>query len=342
MKDYLIREFNYDCSICDEVHKIQERKRISKSIIKNTEVEYEQVYYYCSVEDEEFVSSKIMDENLVKARDAYRNSMGLLTSEEIKNIRNYYGLTQKEFSNLLGWGDVTIQRYEKKLIQDETYDNVIRMVWDDPSYALQMLKKHGDKFSQERFQEVKNNIKQIIKVKGNELLKIKEIENFYMDFDMESDLNGFKLLDIEKANNIIGYFAQYINNLYKVKLMKLLWYADFLHFKKYEKSMTGLVYQHLPLGAVPVAYNEIIYLPSIKVIEEYFDNYTAYRIYPNNEVNLSAFTLEELGVLEKVAVFFKNKKTKEVVDYMHNEKAYIETEPGKIIPYSLANEIKDF
>lgn len=28
--------------------------------------------------------------------------------------------------------------------------------------------------------------------------------------------------------------------------------------------------------------------------------------------------------------------------HMHNEKAYIETKPGKIIPFSLAKEIREF
>lgn len=33
---------------------------------------------------------------------------------------------------------------------------------------------------------------------------------------------------------------------------------------------------------------------------------------------------------------------KEIIDYMHNEKAYIETKPGEIIPFSLAKEIREF
>lgn len=59
---------------------------------------------------------------------------------------------------------------------------------------------------------------------------------------------------------LLGYFAQYIESLDKVKWMKLLWYTDALYFKREGKSMTGLVYKHLPLGAVPVAYNELLYL----------------------------------------------------------------------------------
>jgi len=40
--------------------------------------------------------------------------------------------------------------------------------------------------------------------------------------------------------------------------MKLLWYTDALYFKRYGQSMTGLVYKHMPLGALPVAFDEIL------------------------------------------------------------------------------------
>ena len=39
---------------------------------------------------------------------------------------------------------------------------------------------------------------------------------------------------------------------------------------------------------------------------------------------------------------FKNYKVKDIVDYMHEEKAYRETNAGEIIPFSLAKEIRSF
>jgi putative zinc finger/helix-turn-helix YgiT family protein len=342
--DNLIKKVNYECPFCDQNHLIEIKKRITKSLVKNEPVEYEQVFYYCNVEDEEFVPAKIMDENLLKARDAYRVQKGLLTSEQIKEIRQSYCLTQKEFSNLLGWGDVTIQRYEKKLIQDETYDHNIRMVGSNPAFALELLIKHKENNIEEtKYEEVKRLIKHKIKENANAQLKQQEISNCYLEFEEKSDFNGFRELDLEKTSNVMGYFAKFINPLYKVKLMKLLWYSDTLHYNKFGLSMTGLVYQHLPMGAVPVAHNELLSLPSIKVTEELFDDFNVgYRIYSNQEINLSAFSLEELSILEKVATFFRDKTTPEVVSYMHREKAYTETANNQIILYSLSKEIKEF
>ncbi len=64
---------------------------------------------------------------------------------------------------------------------------------------------------------------------------------------------------------MIRYFAvsTKITSLYKVKLMKLKWYADALSYKVRGFAITGLVYQALPMGAVPVGYNSIIDLKGV-------------------------------------------------------------------------------
>jgi hypothetical protein len=105
--------------------------------------------------------------------------------------------------------------------------------------------------------------------------------------------------------------------------------------------MTGLVYEHMTYGALPIGFNEILDLPTINVVEEMIYEDISYKILPNQQVNISDFTLEELSVLEHVANKFKNYRSRENVDYMHKEKAYLETEDHQIIPYSLAKELNE-
>lgn len=82
--DYLIKTIEIDCPICNKVHPIEERKRKTQAIIKDEIVDYEQIYFCCILSDEdenEFVPAGVMDENLLRARNAYCIKKDLLTSE---------------------------------------------------------------------------------------------------------------------------------------------------------------------------------------------------------------------------------------------------------------------
>lgn len=157
----LIREFMMDCPMCDKVHMIKEYEDITTDIIKDEAITYKEKYYYCeNASDEEniFVDGELLNENLLNGRNEYRKKHGLLTSYEIADIRKEYGLSQVDFARLLGWGDVTIARYETKAIQDEPYDMILRQVRDDACFAAELLQKNIDKFTDEKVKKIKINI----------------------------------------------------------------------------------------------------------------------------------------------------------------------------------------
>lgn len=66
--------------------------------------------------------------NYLAKIDAYKREVGLLSGEEIKAIRTKLGLSQKQFSKILGCGEKTITRYENGAIQDKVFDNFMRML----------------------------------------------------------------------------------------------------------------------------------------------------------------------------------------------------------------------
>ena len=102
-----------------------------------------------------------------------------------------------------------------------------------------------------------------------------------------------------------------------------------------------LVYHHKTHGAFPLDYNEIICLPSVKVQEEMCYEDIGYKILPVEEIDLSKFTPEELDILQVLFHKFKDLRAKEIVDYMHEEHAYKETQPNQIISYEVAKELNE-
>lgn len=134
----LIRKVHMECPLCARIHEIEERKRFATITLKGDQVTYKERFYFCANADEdenEFETGSMTNENLLNARNAYRVKHGLLTSAEIAAIRENYGLSQVDLARLLGWGEATISRYESKVIQDESYDTMLRLIKDNPLQA---------------------------------------------------------------------------------------------------------------------------------------------------------------------------------------------------------------
>ncbi len=342
----LIRKVHMDCPLCDKAHEVEERKRLTTTIIKGDKVTYEEKFYFCAnaADDEnEFETGAMTNENLLNARNAYRVKHGLLTSDEIVAIRESYGLSQVDLARLLGWGEATISRYESKAIQDEAYDTMLRLIKDNPLQALDFLKKNNDKFSCLKRLEVRSKIVEKLDSYGKEYLTRQTLEGEYANYEEPSDSNGFVILNIDKLEAAISYIAEKVLNLFKVKLMKMLWYADALSYKKTGYAITGLVYRHNEMGALPIGHYSLMNLEKLNVREEVSANYDSMlHVYPSKGMDYSVLSDIDKMVLDVVIKKFKDYKAKEIVDYMHEEKAYRETDPGDIIPFSMAKEIRDF
>jgi putative zinc finger/helix-turn-helix YgiT family protein len=339
-----IKKVKLDCPLCDQTHEVEERERLSKVIIKGEEVTYPENYYFCSHAKEsenEFVTGAMANRNLLNARNAYRVKKGLLTSDDIVAIRESYDLSQVDLAKLLGWGEATISRYESKAIQDESYDLMLRLIRDNPMKALELLKRNRHKFTEKKYNDIKGRIVEKLDSYGKEYLTRQPFEAEYTGFEDKSEMNGYALLNIDKIEAMVSYFAEKTKYLYKVKLMKMLWYADVLAYNSLGHAMSGIVYRHEPMGALPIGHEHLVNLERLNIKEEESYNYNSmFHIYPVEGIDYSVLSQNEKAILDEVIKKFMDWKAIEIVEYMHEEKAYKETCPGAIIPFNLTKDIK--
>lgn len=342
----LIGKVYAECPICGQVHEIEKRRCIDPITIKGDQVEYDRTYFFCcnaGEEECEFADGKMTNDNLLNARNAYRIKHGLLTSCEIVAIRKKYGLSQIELARLLGWGEATISRYESNAIQDEFYDKILRLITDNSFEALLFLEGNRHRFRNERYEAIRRKIIECLDNTGKEYLSRQNLMSEYAFYGMKSDANGNTLLDIDKLEAVITYFASFIKDLYKVKLMKLLWYADSLSYKKRDHAITGLVYCHAPMGALPIGHYKIVALNNVQSQEEdYGDDGSAVCFLPNDNVDMTCLTHNDKSILDEVIDKFKSYSGTQMKTYMHQENAYTSTKNGEIIPFACANELKEF
>jgi len=132
------------CGNCEEIHEININEELREYQIKDTIVSGKITILTCSNCGEEVYDRDIEIRNDIVLFDDYKKKHNLLTSKEIIKIREKYNLSQATFSKIMGFGLKTITRYENGSIQDNTHDNLLRLVdIEDIFYALWIMNKES-------------------------------------------------------------------------------------------------------------------------------------------------------------------------------------------------------
>ena len=148
-------------------------------------------------------------------------------------------------------------------------------------------------------------------------------------------------MSLDVVSDMIRYYANssLVTSLFRVKLMKLLWYADALSYKRRGHSISGLVYRALPMGAVPIAYESIVDLSAIRCEEIDMGDGTGYKFLPTETKAYAHLTTEDKEILDAVIQRFGRTSKNLLVETMHREDAYAETAPNEIIPFKYATTL---
>lgn len=329
------------CTCCMEVHEVKTVLVREKTIFKDVKVSYDACYLYCDVAEEFYMDERQMQDNDIRLKDAYRKAEGLLTSTDISSIRAKYEITQSDLCMLLGWGGKTIARYERHYVQDKAHDMILKKVDRDSEWFLMLLRDAKDCFSVEAYHRYLNVATSLYEKEQDSYLR-KSIEAQYVKFYENPMYHGNTKLSLDKVVDVIRYFAasKEVTNLYKVKLMKLMWYADALSYKNRGFAITGLVYEALPMGAVPLAHNLIIDLKDVPCEEVDMGESYAYHFALNTSTSFSNLSDEDRNVLDVVIEKLGKMTKNEIVSFMHKEQAYVETSPKGIIEFKHAKSLQ--
>jgi transcriptional regulator with XRE-family HTH domain len=171
-----------------------------------------------------------------------------------------------------------------------------------------------------------SNAKKLSEIFG---MSLKEIED-----GITSDLGKYK--------QIILAYIRSNERITKTKLAKLVYLADFAWFYDHLKSMSGLQYRKIQYGPVPDAY--------FRAIEELFED-GQINITPTQEgamlisqtrngekIKLDQINKEEAKLIKAISDKWKDKSTKEIVTFTHNQLPYSICLDNEIIPYELITQ----
>ena len=328
------------CPCCMEEHAIKTITITEITDFKGVSVQYEAQYTYCEISDETYEDEQQLTLNDISMKNAYREKMGLLKSNQIADIRSKYEISQADLCTILGWGQKTITRYESHQVQDAAHDTILRKLDSDPEWFLELLEASKDSISSSAYSKYVNAGTVLFENYHDNYLKT-AILSRYARFAHNSEANGNRDLSLDVVVDMIHYYANSnkVTGLYLIKLLKMLWYADTLSYKRYGHSISGLVYKSLNMGAAPVAYETIIDLSTINTEIIEFDNGCGQKILKSNNNEYKHLTPNDIEVLDVVSNRFGKATTNEIVESMHNEPSFKKTANKEIILYKYANSL---
>ena len=299
-------------------------------------------YYVCKDTSEQFTDEELDEVNTNQVYNQYRAKYGIPFPDEIKATREQYGLSANKMSEILGLGINVYRNYEAGEVPSVSNGRLIQMV-KDPKEFKKLIEVGRNEFTTEELEKIYKKI-------NNSLDSWNEIENFYERIMLGEKrpgvFNGYRVPDVRKVNNLVLYFADKLKP-FKTKMNKLLFYADFFHFKKTGFSITGLRYQAIQKGPVPKNYDWIfdnsMEKKFIKIKLHDYGNYMGEQFLPTGEkiFEEELFTSSELKAVEAVVASFKKATVNEIVNTSHEEKAWNDNvNEFKVINYNYGFELK--
>jgi uncharacterized phage-associated protein/DNA-binding transcriptional regulator YiaG len=317
----------------------------AKLNFRKEEFELTYHYYLCEKSGEQYTTDELDRINITQVHNKYRENYGIPFPDEIKLIREKYGISASKMSDILGLGANSYRLYETGEIPSVANGRLILAI-KHPKDFIKQLEASSHILSDKDLKKFTSQAEELLEKQKKNAWNIMFSRHIFK-FENANEFSGYRKPDFARIANIISYFSSRIE-LYKTKLNKLLFYSDFGNFSRTGFSMTGITYRAIKLGPVPAEYN-LLYdklgedeFVTINQIPFENGNYGE-TIVGLQDFDETLFNSEEIEILDTVLKKFGGLRTTDVVELSHQEIAWIENhEDRELISYpKYAFELKN-
>ena len=300
-------------------------------------------YYRCEDSGETFEDEDLMRLNLSQVYNQFRSKHNLPFPEEIISLREQYGLSASRMSEVLGFGINVYRSYENGEIPSSSNARLIQLAMDPREFKR--LVDLSDVLTEKELVRVRTKIDELLL---RDAVNDFNLQSFLMGSRVADDQTGYRIPNLVKFTEMVVYFAKETQP-WKTKLNKLLFYADFSHFRKTGLSISGSRYRAINRGPVPNNFNSIFeYLASREQVDISYKTISndvvgeQFRPHPNKRFDETVFTGAELSTLQEIVAKFGDTATNAIIEISHQEEAWERNyrDGKKLISYIDAFKLK--
>ncbi len=341
------------CDHCNHERAYETKKKTGTYTVKGREIEATYDVAICAECGHEMDVEEIEAAAMRVVTDQYALQYGMPTIETRAVREQYKGLGVRPFAKLIGIGSASVSRIEAGELPSEKQLRIYQDLKADPSRILAYFEANKTTLSPRELKKTQSILDGWNAEKTGERIVRPElgqddeeiIESIYKPYE-QTELSGFTPFNLEKFQHMVLYFAK--EGVNKTKLMKLLWYCDFVNFKRISASISGAAYVRLKFGPVPKDHEIMLahlqHMAAIDIEETVLneEGWTLMTVNARQSFNSELFEANELAVLNEVESKFRSFTSRQISEYSHQERAWIETPEHEPIDYSFATDLREF
>jgi uncharacterized phage-associated protein/DNA-binding transcriptional regulator YiaG len=297
-------------------------------------------HYVCQVTGQSFTTDELDNVNVNQVYSQYRQKHQIMFPEQIQQLRERYQLSAARMSLLLDFGPNQYRSYEDGEIPSDSNAAHLRLA-RNPRTFREMVRAKKDKLRPIEFAKLEDHLLALIQ---------QDEENFFTSDQpflsptlrnpraIPDEYTGYTVPNQEKFAEMVLYFFEHCQHLYLVRLNKLLFYADFLHYKSTGRSLSGYRYQAISYGPVPERYEmHFGLLVDEKLLTRSIDperknSYNGQSIVnysPTRSARREVFSSAEWATLETICEQLGRKSRETIVQLSHEEDAWVDNEQAQ-------------
>lgn len=204
---------NY-CYYCDKEVEYEVKEKDVIVPIKGVDVAYKAKIAFCEVCGNEIDVPELEEQNIKTANTEYRKKAGLITREEIENILNTYNIGKKPLARLLGWGEVTIERYLNGITPLKIYSDELKKL-QNPAYMKKVYESNKEVLTDSARRKIEAALERCLNFKEKRTVDVFNVADFFLS-----------KVDVEAGSSITP-----------LKLQKLIYYAQGWHMAFFDKPL---------------------------------------------------------------------------------------------------------
>lgn len=293
-------------------------------------------YYQCEETNAIFTTDELDTISINQVYNQYRDAHDIPYVDEIRKIRKSYGVSASKMSQILGWGENQYRLYENGDIPNLNNGKQLRAIQNPLIFCTYV---DISQLSEKEKSDIKNKAM-------NSQLAMNDNVRFIHSLifgKTKGNFEGYTYQSLGKLKNTILFFINKLDKVFQTKMNKLLFYSDFLSYKRYGHGLTGLSYFAHNFGPVPLHWDKVFSLIEDinKDVINCGNGNEGYILTSNISYDENEFSEQEIDVLNAVIDRFDSCTPSQISEISHQEDGWKDNiNTYSMIDYSYAFKLK--